>query len=98
MERLASTNRGRMAITVGALPAIVPVRYAVVDDDVEFPVATDEAWRATDGHIVAFNAEGVDDNGHPWSVGVLGRTRHLADADQRLVALSIERLSGHGQT
>ncbi len=87
-----------MAITVGALPAIVPVRYAVVDDRVEFPVATDEVWRATDGHIVAFNAEGVDDNGELWSVGVLGRARHVPKEDERLVALSIERLSGHRQT
>lgn len=95
MERLASTKRGRMAITVGALPSIVPVRYTIVDDQVLFPVTTDEVWRATDGHIVAFNAEGVDAGGHLWSVGVLGRVHHLASPDARLVALRIERLAGH---
>jgi hypothetical protein len=95
MERLASTKRGRMAITVGALPTIVPVCYTIVDDQVRFPVMTDEAWRATDGHIVAFNAEGVDAGDRLWSVGVLGRAHHLASPDARLVALSIERLKGH---
>ena len=95
MKRLASTDRGRMAITVGAVPAIVPVRYAVVDGQVEFPVTTDEVWRATDDHIVAFNAEGVDPGGHLWSVGVLGRAHHVERPDGRRVALSVERLSGH---
>ena len=95
MARLASTDRGRMAITVSALPAIVPVRYAVVDGHIEFPVVTDLTWRATDGQIVAFNAEGVDAGGHLWSVGVLARAQHLPDALGRRVALSIERMNGH---
>ena len=98
MGRLASTDRGRMAVTVRALPTIVPVRYAVVGDHIEFPVMTDEAWRATDGRIVAFNAEGVDAGGHLWSVGVLARADHLAGPGERRVALSIERLNGHRET
>jgi hypothetical protein len=98
MGRLASTDRGRMAISVGALPVIVPVRYAVVDGRIEFPVVTDEAWRATDDRVVAFNAEGVDPGGHLWSVGVLARAHHLPGPGERRAGLSIERLSGHRET
>jgi nitroimidazol reductase NimA-like FMN-containing flavoprotein (pyridoxamine 5'-phosphate oxidase superfamily) len=95
LARLESTDRGRVAITVGALPEIVPVRYVVSDGTIVFPVRRDEVWRATDEYIVAFNAEGVDESQHAWSVGVLGRSHHLASGGERFVALTTDRLDGH---
>ena len=98
LERLASTGRGRVALTVGALPVIVPVRYVMSDGSIVFPVSRDDVWRATDDHIVAFNAEGVDGYQHAWSVGVLGRARHLTSDGERLVALANDRINGHRET
>jgi len=98
LERLASTGRGRVALTLGALPVIVPVRYVVSDGSIVFPVSRDDVWRATDDHIVAFNADGVDGYEHSWSVGVLGRTHHLTSDGERLVALTTDRINGHRET
>jgi nitroimidazol reductase NimA-like FMN-containing flavoprotein (pyridoxamine 5'-phosphate oxidase superfamily) len=98
LERLAGTGRGRVAITLGALPVIVPVRYVVSDGSIVFPVSRDDVWRATDDHIVAFNADGVDGYQHSWSVGVLGRARHLTSDGERLVALTLDRINGHRET
>jgi nitroimidazol reductase NimA-like FMN-containing flavoprotein (pyridoxamine 5'-phosphate oxidase superfamily) len=98
LERLASVGRGRVALTVGALPVIVPVRYVVSDGNIVFPVSRDDVWRATDDHIVAFNAEGVDGYEHVWSVGVLSRARHVTSDGERLVELATDRINGHRET
>jgi len=87
-----------VALTIGALPVIVPVRYVVSEGSILFPVSGDEVWRATDDHIVAFNADGVDGCQHLWSVGVLGRARHLTCDGQHLVDLTVDRINGHRET
>jgi nitroimidazol reductase NimA-like FMN-containing flavoprotein (pyridoxamine 5'-phosphate oxidase superfamily) len=98
LAHLATGGRGRVALTVGALPVIVPVRYIMSDGSIVFPVSRDDVWRATDDHIVAFNADGVDRYQHLWSVGVLGRARHLTSDGERLVALTTDRINGHRET
>ena len=44
--RLAAGSVGRVAITVGALPAILPVNYALLDGDIVFRCRGTEAQRA----------------------------------------------------
>jgi hypothetical protein len=78
---LSTTDRARIAIHVGALPRILPVRFVVDLDRLVLRVANEPAVvHATDGTVVAFEA-GVFDalTGEEWSVGVLGVARHNLD-------------------
>jgi nitroimidazol reductase NimA-like FMN-containing flavoprotein (pyridoxamine 5'-phosphate oxidase superfamily) len=94
LELLARTDQGRVAISIGALPAIVSVRYTVEDDQIVFAVSDGDVWRATDDHIIAFQADGVDACHHCWSVCLVGRARHGPVDGRPLVVLSTERIAG----
>ena len=95
LELLGRTRHGRVGITVGALPLILPVRFAV-DEEERIIVSTGIGTvleRATAGRVVAFQADGVDDNQREWSVAVVGVASHLTDAAdlQKAMALPLPR-------
>jgi nitroimidazol reductase NimA-like FMN-containing flavoprotein (pyridoxamine 5'-phosphate oxidase superfamily) len=71
---LAAGSFGRVAITVGALPAILPVNYALLDADVVFRTAEGSKLNAAlQRAVVAFEIDGVDDaKSTGWSVLVVG--------------------------
>lgn len=74
LELLQSTRTGRVALSVGALPAVFPVDYAVVDGRIVF--LSDESARVTSAmqnSVVAFEADGVDEDADErWTVQVVG--------------------------
>jgi uncharacterized protein len=77
---LRAGSIGRVALSVGALPAIFPVRYQVVDDDIVFG-ATPAAGPVTsvNNAVIAFQADAFDAAGEAgWSVLVVGRAEHTA--------------------
>jgi len=72
---LATSEIGRVGVSVRALPAIFPVRYTMLDDHVVFRTSRETllAKVASDA-IVAFEADAIDnEQGHGWSVLVVGR-------------------------
>ncbi|MBO1413139.1 pyridoxamine 5'-phosphate oxidase family protein [Streptomyces sp. FH025] len=87
---LAKTSIGRVVYTVGALPAVLPVRYRLDGDGNVLlrTTAGSEFLRAVAGALVAFQADEVSAaDGGGWSVTVLGtaeatRDRSAADATQ----------------
>ena len=84
---LAATRLGRVAISVGALPAILPVRFVLDGDQIVFRAAPGKVLEAaTREAVVAFEADGVERLGEPsvvWSVLVTGVARHLAPEHAR---------------
>ena len=74
---LESGSLGRVAVSVGAMPAIFPVIYQVVDDSVAFGATADTRLAsATNGVVVAFEVDGVDEEREEgWSVLVVGTAR-----------------------
>ncbi|MER5352154.1 pyridoxamine 5'-phosphate oxidase family protein [Kitasatospora sp. NPDC002551] len=73
---LAGSSVGRVVYTVGALPAVLPVRYRLGRDGSVLlsAAARSELARAVSGALVAFEAGEVDEaDGAGWSVTVLGR-------------------------
>jgi nitroimidazol reductase NimA-like FMN-containing flavoprotein (pyridoxamine 5'-phosphate oxidase superfamily) len=65
-----------VAITVGALPAILPVRFVLAQDEILFRAGQDTALSAaTRNAVVAFQADGQH-SGH-WSVLATGLARHV---------------------
>jgi nitroimidazol reductase NimA-like FMN-containing flavoprotein (pyridoxamine 5'-phosphate oxidase superfamily) len=94
IELLARERLGRVGVTVGGLPVILPVNYAYCEDgDIVF--RTSEGTKlhaATERAIVAFEVDWYDLSGRQgWSVLVIGRASAVCDeADvARLEALGI---------
>lgn len=81
-DLLASKSIGRVGVTLGGLPVILPVSYAFRDGSIFF--RTTEGTKlhaASHGSIVAFE---VDDSeqakGSGWSVLVVGRSSVLTES------------------
>lgn len=83
LRLLASQSVGRVAVSIGALPAIFPVNYRVSGNAVYF--RTGEGTKlsaALSRSVVAFEVDSVDPVHHSgWSVQVIGRARVASDAD-----------------
>jgi nitroimidazol reductase NimA-like FMN-containing flavoprotein (pyridoxamine 5'-phosphate oxidase superfamily) len=84
LQLLAGARRGRIAVNLGALPIILPVRYVLDGDRVLMSVTADSALdRATDGAVVAFQVEGVDHHlNQEWSVCAVGTAHHVDEYDE----------------
>jgi nitroimidazol reductase NimA-like FMN-containing flavoprotein (pyridoxamine 5'-phosphate oxidase superfamily) len=87
LRLLSTTELGRVGISVKALPAIVPVRFALDGGEIVFRAAPGTALdAATRGAIVAFEADGVEPGAGAWSVLATGAARHVAEPAERLRA------------
>jgi nitroimidazol reductase NimA-like FMN-containing flavoprotein (pyridoxamine 5'-phosphate oxidase superfamily) len=87
---------GRVSVSIGALPAIFPVHYRLVDDDIVFRSPSDGAPGpgALDGAVIAFEADQFDpDEAGGWSVLVVGRVE--PDREPGFTRVPSERISGH---
>lgn len=77
---LGTRSLGRIAISVDALPTILPVNYVVVGDD-QVVMRTrrgSRLSRATRNAVVAFEVDEFDDTwGEGWSVMVRGVAREV---------------------
>ena len=68
------TAVGRLAVVVDEQPEIFPVNHMVDHAAVVFRTAAGTKLSACDGHLVAFEVDGVDvDTGQAWSVVLKGR-------------------------
>jgi nitroimidazol reductase NimA-like FMN-containing flavoprotein (pyridoxamine 5'-phosphate oxidase superfamily) len=82
-DYLQSTDVGRLALTSGALPVIVPVAYTVVDDAIVFRTGPHRALSpSTAGAVVAFETGDLQlGREEGWSVLVRGVVHQLGAAD-----------------
>jgi nitroimidazol reductase NimA-like FMN-containing flavoprotein (pyridoxamine 5'-phosphate oxidase superfamily) len=95
---LATESVGRVGVTVGALPVILPVNYATVGRDVVFRTSPGTKLRAALDHaVVAFEVDVLDyERRTGWSVLVVGRAREVVDPAEleALEALDLEPWAG----
>lgn len=108
LRLLAGERIGRVAISVNALPVILPVRFVLDHDEILFRAAPKGLLaEATRQAVVAFEADGSEPGVGSWSVLATGLARHLADGGRVstslppwssdadvVVALSPQLLSG----
>jgi nitroimidazol reductase NimA-like FMN-containing flavoprotein (pyridoxamine 5'-phosphate oxidase superfamily) len=85
LERLGRVRIGRVAVSIGALPAVFPVNFVFIDGNVYFLTGEGTKLRAaTQGAVVAFEVDEFDpftDAG--WSVLVVGQATEVADPATR---------------
>ncbi|MET8702982.1 pyridoxamine 5'-phosphate oxidase family protein [Kitasatospora sp. NPDC004723] len=94
LELLGRTGVGRVVYTVGALPAVLPIRFRLdaLGGVLLSTAAESELARAVAGAVIAFEADEVDDtDGTGWCVTVLGRAelRHPSQAAGSRVEIRI---------
>jgi nitroimidazol reductase NimA-like FMN-containing flavoprotein (pyridoxamine 5'-phosphate oxidase superfamily) len=72
---------GRVGVTIGALPAIFPVNYRVIDGDIVFRTAPGSKLEAASRNaIVAFEVDDYDRADRSgWSVLIVGRSEVIHD-------------------
>jgi hypothetical protein len=90
LRRLGTTGIGRVAVTVGALPAVFPVAYAARDGGIYFRTAPGSKLAAAARNaVVAFEIDQIDRQSHAgWSVMVVGPAARIDDPAE------LERLAG----
>ncbi len=97
-EALLRTQRvGRVAVSTGR-PAVLPVLYALLDNDVVFHTAPGEKLIAAALHReVVFEIDSFDVSTRSgWSVNVIGTAEEIVDHDElaRVDALDLEPWAG----
>jgi nitroimidazol reductase NimA-like FMN-containing flavoprotein (pyridoxamine 5'-phosphate oxidase superfamily) len=86
LSLLAKPTLGRVAVTIGALPAIFPVNFCMVAGQVVF--CSGEGTKLTaalSGTIVAFETDWAT-RGEVWSVQLVGASRVVEPATDRAAA------------
>jgi nitroimidazol reductase NimA-like FMN-containing flavoprotein (pyridoxamine 5'-phosphate oxidase superfamily) len=94
-DLLRAGGIGRVAVSISALPAIFPVHYRLVGDDIVFhaPSPQTAAPGALAGTVIAFEADGFDSpDDAGWSVLVVGRVE--ADRSSGSTRVPSARISG----
>jgi nitroimidazol reductase NimA-like FMN-containing flavoprotein (pyridoxamine 5'-phosphate oxidase superfamily) len=89
---LASEDLGRVGVSLGALPAIFPVNYRMVGEDIVFRAGDGVRRRAAiEGAVVGFEVDRIDPGrSSGWSVMVVGVAREVTEAEhEELVAMRI---------
>jgi len=87
LRLLRTATLGRIGISTGALPTILPINFRVDGDRILFRTGVGTKLdAATRGAVVAFEADDIDPIYHAgWSVVVTGVARPVEDPDDRAV-------------
>lgn len=82
---LGTASVGRLGITFGALPTIVPVNFRLIGEEIVLRTTIGTKLdAATCNRIVAFEVDAIDAFAHTgWSVVVVGLAREVTDAAER---------------
>lgn len=81
LRLLNQVTLGRVAITVGALPAVLPINFRLVDDRIVFRTSGGTKLdAATRNAVVAFEVDDMEPMSHTgWSVMVTGVACEVTD-------------------
>jgi nitroimidazol reductase NimA-like FMN-containing flavoprotein (pyridoxamine 5'-phosphate oxidase superfamily) len=102
LDLLATCRIGRVGITLGALPVILPVNFVVFDDGVLLRTAAGTKLdAAVRGMVVAFQADSYDpEETAGWSVLLIGRANEIrepTDLDRARAAATTPWPSAEGE-
>jgi uncharacterized protein len=88
LQCVARAQYGRIIYTSGALPAVTPVSFKLLDNVVRFKISSQSELAGTfEGAVLAFHVDGIDATaGHIWSVTITGRAREILDDDPQPAA------------
>jgi nitroimidazol reductase NimA-like FMN-containing flavoprotein (pyridoxamine 5'-phosphate oxidase superfamily) len=100
LRLLGHATFGRIGVTTGALPSVLPVNYRLVGDRIVLRTGVGAKLEAaTDNAVVAFEVDHMDPVEHEgWSVLVTGVARQVVDPDElaEIEPLTIPRWAPYG--
>jgi nitroimidazol reductase NimA-like FMN-containing flavoprotein (pyridoxamine 5'-phosphate oxidase superfamily) len=93
LRLLGTVSLGRVGLSSGALPCVLPVNFRLVGDDIVFRTAAGTKLDAATRHaVVAFEVDDMDPLTHEgWSVMVTGVARAVVD-EQELTEVEPHRI------
>jgi uncharacterized protein len=81
-ELIGGGTIGRIAVSVGALPALIPVQYVVDDGDILIQLDDGFGCRIADGCVLGFEVDQFDAARRSgWSVLIIGTAKSLDAAE-----------------
>src|SRR5688500_14548904 len=85
LRLLATATIGRIAMTSGALPVVLPVNFRLIDASIVIRTGRGSKLEAaTRNAVVAFEVDSFDQFSHSgWSVMATGVAREVTDPTQR---------------
>ncbi len=88
---LATAHLGRIALSVGALPAVFPIHFALLGRDPVFRTETGtKLVAASAGQVVCLEVDDVDTEYHTgWSVMVVGPARVMTEPAELAAARNL---------
>jgi nitroimidazol reductase NimA-like FMN-containing flavoprotein (pyridoxamine 5'-phosphate oxidase superfamily) len=100
LRRVATVTVGRIAVSIGALPVVHPIRFVLVSGCIVFSLPpASPFWRATADRVIGFEADNAQDGlDDVWSVmaqGICREVRSVAHVEQ-LGELPIPRWQTRG--
>ena len=83
LRLLATAHVGRIAVSMNALPVVLPVNYCLLDGDIVIRTGPGSKLDAATNHaVVAFEVDSFSPFDHTgWSVLVQGVAREIVEAD-----------------
>lgn len=83
LRLLGTATLGRVGITLGALPVVLPINFRLVGDRIVFRTGVGTKLdAATCNAIVSFEADDIESFSHAgWSVVVTGEAREVSEPD-----------------
>src|ERR671913_2269001 len=99
LRLLATATLGRIGVTSGALPTVLPINFRVDGDRILFRTGVGTKLdAATSGAVVAFEADDFDAMYHSgWSVVITGVARPVEDPNDHLVHRTPRWAPGPGE-
>lgn len=90
LDLLSGAEVGRIGLTIGAMPAIFPVNYRMIDGAIVFRTASGaKLTAAAEGAVVAFEVDDYDRADRTgWSVLAVGQARLVQEGDMALKAIA----------
>jgi nitroimidazol reductase NimA-like FMN-containing flavoprotein (pyridoxamine 5'-phosphate oxidase superfamily) len=83
-DLLASTNLGRIALTIRALPVIMPVNYGYLGGSVILGMSDGPARRAlAEENVIALGVDSSNLTDVFWALLVIGKATEVTDTPQR---------------
>jgi nitroimidazol reductase NimA-like FMN-containing flavoprotein (pyridoxamine 5'-phosphate oxidase superfamily) len=81
---LAGESLGRVSLTIGGLPVVMPVNYGYLGGSIILGMNDGPAQRSiADGNIIALGVDSGRSGGDFWALLVIGRTTEITDPEQQ---------------
>jgi hypothetical protein len=80
--QLERSNIGRIALSLGAVPVVFPVIYAVSSGELWFAHSVGQVTKALHGNVATLQADGFEeDSGQQWTVLAIGHPQRVEGSE-----------------